>query len=77
MADSLSMELAGKGLVTNQIVMDVGFDIENVAGGKYKGSVATDRYGRKVPKPVHGSIVSVKWAGPGKPGLPRRGRKDR
>jgi len=56
MADSLSMDLAGKGLVTNQIVLDVGFDIENITDGKYKGNAAMDRYGRKVPKPVHGSI---------------------
>jgi len=50
------MDLAGKGLVTNQIILDVGFDIENVTDGKYEGNITTDHYGRKVPKPVHGSI---------------------
>lgn len=55
MADSLSLELAGKGLTTNQLVLDVGYDIENVAKGNLGSGVTADRYGRKVPKPSHGS----------------------
>jgi len=59
MADNLSLELVEKGLVTDQIVVTVGYDIENLADpGRtkaYKGPVTTDHYGRKVPKHAHGS----------------------
>ena len=44
----------GFGLVTNQVVLTVGYDIENLSDPKisklYKGEVTTDHYGRKVPK---------------------------
>ncbi len=55
MIDSLVLDLVDKGLVTNQIVLTVGYDIENVADNKYRGAVKTDRYGRKVPKHAHGT----------------------
>lgn len=55
MADSLSLDLAGKGLVTDQVVIDVGYDIDSLKDGAYKGPVVKDPYGRKVPKPAHGS----------------------
>jgi len=59
MADQVSLDLVRKGLYTDQIVLDVGYDIENltdpVRAQSYKGEVVTDWYGRKVPKPVHGS----------------------
>ena len=55
MADGLSLELAGKGLVSDQIVIDVGYDIDSLKDGTYKGSIAKDHYGRKVPKAAHGS----------------------
>ena len=55
MADSLSLELAGKGLVTDQIVIDVGYDMDSLKGGGYKGPVVKDPYGRKIPKAAHGS----------------------
>ncbi len=59
MADMLSLELVEKGLVTNQIVMTVGYDIENISNPeirkKYKGPVTTDMYGRKLPKHAHGT----------------------
>ena len=54
MADLLSLDLVEKGLVTNQIVLTVGYDIENLTDPKisklYKGEVTTDHYGRRVPK---------------------------
>ena len=54
MADLLSLDLVEKGLVTNQIVLTVGYDIENLTDPTisklYKGEVTTDHYGRKVPK---------------------------
>lgn len=60
MTDLLSLDLVEKGLVTNQIVLTIGYDIENLAdekiSGEYKGEVTTDRYGRKTPKHAHGTI---------------------
>ncbi len=59
MADQVSMDLVRKGLYTDQIVLDVGYDVENlndpVRAERYKGEIVTDWYGRKVPKSVHGS----------------------
>ena len=59
MADGLSMELAAKGLLTDQVVLDVNYDTENLTdparAKAYKGPVTADWYGRKVPKPAHGS----------------------
>ena len=43
-----------KGLVTNQIIVNVGYDIENTSS--YSGEITTDRYGRKIPKQAHGTI---------------------
>lgn len=60
MADSLALNLVDKGLVTDQVVLTVGYDIENLSAPEilrqYKGAVTTDRYGRKVPKHAHGTI---------------------
>ena len=55
MADQLILDLVAKKLMTNQIVLDIGYDIENIAQG-YSGPVHTDHYGRKVPKPAHGTM---------------------
>ena len=55
MADQLILDLVAKKLMTNQIVLDIGYDIENIAQG-YSGPVHIDRYGRKVPKPAHGTM---------------------
>ena len=59
MADLLVLDLVDKGLVTNQIVLTVGYDIENLTDPKrsksYKGEVTTDHYGRKIPKHAHGT----------------------
>ena len=60
MTDLLSLDLVEKGLVTNQIVLTIGYDIENLAdeqiSSEYKGEITTDRYGRKTPKHAHGTI---------------------
>ena len=60
MADLLALDLVDKGLVTNQIVLTIGYDIEclsNPAIKKYlKEEIVTDFYGRKTPKPAHGTI---------------------
>ncbi|MBQ6053082.1 MAG: DNA methylase [Clostridia bacterium] len=55
MTDLLVLDLVEKGLVTDQIVLTVGYDTENVKNG-YNGAVETDHYGRKAPKKAHGSI---------------------
>lgn len=55
MADSLSLDLVKKGLVTDQLTMFVGYDIES-AGQEYKGELVRDWYGRIVPRPGTGSI---------------------
>lgn len=59
MTDALALELVDKGMVTSQIVLTIGYDIENLAadGGsrRYKGAVTKDRYGRKVPEHAHGT----------------------
>ncbi len=60
MTDLLVLDMVDKKLVTDQIVLTIGYDIENltdpVIKAKYHGEVTTDRYGRKVPKHAHGTI---------------------
>ncbi len=59
MIDQMALELVDKHLVTNQVVLDVGYDIENLAdpraARRYGGEVVTDRYGRVIPKQAHGT----------------------
>ena len=59
MADLLALDLVDKRLVTDQLTLTVGYDIENLTdpGRKkdYHGEVKTDRYGRKIPKHAHGT----------------------
>lgn len=59
MADLLALDLVDKRLVTDQIVLTVGYDRENLSDPGirrlYKGPVSTDHYGRSVPKHAHGS----------------------
>lgn len=56
MADALALELVDKRLATNQLVLTVGYDIENLKGTAYTGEVTTDRYERKIPKHAHGTV---------------------
>ena len=59
MTDLMVLDLVDKGLVTNQIVLTIGYDIENITdknrSQNYKGTVTTNYYGKKVPKPAHGT----------------------
>ncbi|NBH26217.1 DNA methylase [Lachnospiraceae bacterium] len=59
MADLLALDLVDKGLVADQVVLTIGYDIENLTNPeikrKYKGPVTTDHYGRRVPKHAHGT----------------------
>ena len=60
MTDLLVLELVDKDLLTNQLVLNVGYDIENLTDPQrrksYTGAVTTDHYGRKIPKHAHGTI---------------------
>ena len=59
MTDLLVLDLVEKHLVTDQLVLTVGYDIENLTDPKirkyYTGPVTTDRYGRQIPKHAHGT----------------------
>jgi DNA polymerase V len=59
MADLLVLDLVDKRLVTDQVVLTVGYDIENLTDPKirklYSGPITTDHYGRSVPKSAHGT----------------------
>ena len=58
MSELLTLDLVKKNLVTNQIVLTIGYDVENITNRNisYNGEVTTDRYGRKIPKHAHGTI---------------------
>ena len=59
MTDLLSLDLVAKGLVTDQIVLTIGYDIENLRDTDrligYTGTFKNDHYGRRVPKSAHGT----------------------
>lgn len=59
MTDLLVLDLVEKQLVTDQVVLTIGYDIENLKNPQkaksYKGAVTTDHYGRSVPKHAHGT----------------------
>lgn len=60
MTELLTLDLVSKSLVTNQIVLDIGYDIENlkneIISNSYNGKIKEDRYGRRVPEHAHGTI---------------------
>ena len=59
MADQLVLDLVSKGLVTDRLVLTVGYDIDNLNDParriNYHGRIETDRYGRTLPKSAHGT----------------------
>lgn len=55
MTDLLVLDLVDKHLVTDQMVLTVGYDIDNLKNRQYRGAVTTDHYGRKIPKHAHGT----------------------
>ena len=65
MTDLLVLDLVDKGLVTNQIVLTIGYDIDNLTDPErskaYKGPVTTDHYGRKIHKHAHGTANLGKY----------------
>ncbi|HZJ99833.1 MAG TPA: DNA methylase, partial [Tissierellaceae bacterium] len=60
MTDLLVLDLVDKRLVTDQLVLTVGYDIESLINPEikkvYQGEITTDGYGRKVPKSAHGTV---------------------
>ncbi len=60
MIDLLVLDLVAKKLVTDQIVLRIGYDVENLNSEKkiqdYKGEIKTDGYGRKIPKHAHARV---------------------
>lgn len=59
MADNMALDLVDKHLVTDQLVLSIGYDTESLTNpdinARYNGPVTLDRYGRRVPKYAHGS----------------------
>ena len=59
MAEQLALDLVSKKLMTDQIVLTVGYDIENLTDparrNRYHGPIVKDHYGREVPKHAHGT----------------------
>ena len=60
MTDNVSFALTRKKLVTNQLVLEIGYDTSNL--DFYDGEITEDRYGRKIPKHSHGTIRIDKFS---------------
>lgn len=60
MTDALVLDLVKKHVVTDQIVLTIGYDVENLTNAdissNYSGEITIDRYGRKIPKHAHGTV---------------------
>lgn len=55
MAEEVSLRLLSQKMVTDQVVLTVGYD--KVSMQNYSGEVTTDFYGREVPKHAHGTFT--------------------
>lgn len=60
MAEGMALDLVKKRLVTDQLVLTVGYDAECLTRQeireKYHGEITTNYYGKPVPKHAHGSF---------------------
>ena len=60
MADQPALDLVEKQLMTDQLVLTVGYDASNLTDPDrrmgYAGAVRTDHYGRQIPREAHGSV---------------------
>lgn len=60
MTDLLSLDLLDKGLMTDQLMVTIGYDAESLTNPEiarhYRGAVTVDHYGRRVPKHAHGTF---------------------
>ena len=56
----LTIDLVKKNLITSKLVLDIGYDVENIKNSNirsaYTGEITLDHYGREVPKHSHGTI---------------------
>ena len=59
MAEGMALKLVSKRLVTDQLVLTVGYDVESLTRpeirAKYHGEVTNNYYGKPVPKHAHGT----------------------
>ncbi len=55
MIDSLALDLVDKNLVTDHIVLTIGYDVQNLSQNTYQGEITTDVYGRRMPKHAQGT----------------------
>lgn len=56
MIDHLVLDLVEKKLMTDQIIVTIGYDVESLRDTSYQGEITIDRYGRKIPKHTHGTV---------------------
>ena len=60
MADAVSFELIEKNLVTDQVVLTIGYDVESLRNEEissgYHGVIKKDFFGRNVPAHAHGTV---------------------
>lgn len=60
MADSVALELVDRRMLTDQITLTVGYDVESLADpavrARYNGRIKADFYGRRVPAHAHGTV---------------------
>ena len=60
MAEGMALDLVSKRLVTDQLVLTVGYDAESLTRpeirAKYNGPITTNYYGKAVPKHAHGTF---------------------
>ena len=60
MAEGMALDLVSKRLVTDQLVLTVGYDAENLTRPeileKYHGEITYNHYGKPVPKHAHGTL---------------------
>lgn len=65
MSDALALDLTDKGLLTNQLVITIGYDIENLSNpaiaSTYTGEIVLDYLGRAIPKHAHGTVNLRKY----------------
>ena len=72
MADAAALDLVGKRMVTDQVVLTVGYENldgqVDASGNKitYRGEVTIDRYGKRTPKHAHGTHNIGKYTSSGK-----------
>ena len=70
MTDQLALDLVEKHLVTDQLILTVGYDTSNLSDPtrrmRYNGPIRTDHYGRQVPKEAHGSINLERFTSSGR-----------